>query len=296
MTRHDTDRSLAGKTAVVTGATQGIGLAAATELARRGARVVITARDPRRGEAARSAIVAACGHDQVTVVDVDFASMASMRAGAQAVRAQTDRIHILLNNVGALFMERGLSADGLELTVATNHLGYFLWTHELIELVKGSAPARIVNVSSVTHRGARGVAFDDLQRTRGYNGFAVYGETKLMNILFTVELARRLSGTGVTVNCLHPGVIASGFGTNNTGLTGFITKHISPILFSSTEKGARTSIWACTAPELAGTTGRYFVACKEAKPTKAAVDLEAAARLWQVSEELCGITSLVGRA
>lgn len=281
--------SLSGKTAVVTGATQGIGLAAAEAFARMGARVIITARDAKKGEAAKQAIMKAGGHDKVDVVDVDFASLASMRAGAAAVRGKADRIHILLNNVGAVFMERQLSKDGLELTFATNHLGYFLWTHELLDLVKGGAPARIVNVSSAAHQAARGVDFDDLQRARGYSGFPVYGESKLMNILFTAELARRLAGSGVTVNSLHPGVIASGFGTNNKGILGFATRHLSPIFLTSPEKGARTSIWACTAPELAGTTGRYFSSCKEAKPTKAALDMAAAARLWRVSEELCGI-------
>jgi NAD(P)-dependent dehydrogenase (short-subunit alcohol dehydrogenase family) len=291
-----TKSSLSGKTAVVTGATQGIGLAAAEAFARMGARVIITARSAERGEAAKQAIKRAGGHDEVEVVDVDFASMASMRSGAAAVRELTDRIHILLNNVGAVFMERQLSKDGLELTFATNHLGYFLWTHELLDLVKGAAPARIVNVSSSAHRAVRGVDFDDLQRRRSYSGFPVYAESKLMNILFTRELARRLEGSGVTVNCLHPGVIASGFGTNNTGVLGFVTRHLSPIFLTSPQKGARTSIWACTAPELAGTTGRYFSLCKEAKPTKAATDMAAAARLWELSEEICGIRPSVSAA
>ena len=285
-----TNTSLAGKTAVVTGATQGIGLAAAEAFARMGARVVITARSAAKGEAARQAIMKAGGHDKVDVVDADFASMASIRAGAAAVRAKVDRIHILLNNVGAVFMERAESQDGLELTFATNHIGYFLWTRELLDLVKAGGPARIVNVSSAAHQAVRGVDFDDLQRRRGYKGFPVYAESKLMNILYTVELARRLEGSGVTANSLHPGVIASGFGTNNKGLLGFATRHLSPIFLTSPEKGARTSIWACTAPELAGTTGRYFSSCKEATPTKAARDAAAAARLWRVTEEICGIT------
>lgn len=287
--------SLAGKTAVVTGATQGIGLVAAEAFARMGARVVITARDAARGEAARQQILKACGHDKVDVVDVDFASMASIRSGAAAVRAKVDRVHILLNNAGAVFMERGLSKDGLELTFATNHIGYFLWTHELLDLVKAGAPARIVNVSSAAHTAAaRGVDFDDVQRTKGYSGFPVYAESKLMNIHYTRELARRLDGSGVTVNCLHPGVIASGFGTNNKGILGFATKHLSPLFLTSPEKGARTSIWACTAPEVAGTTGKYFSSCKEAKPSKHALDAAAAQRLWRLSEETCGLT--VGQA
>lgn len=284
-----TNTSLAGKTAVVTGATQGIGLVAAEAFARMGARVVITARSAEKGEAARQRIMRAAGHDKVDVVAADFASMASIREGAAAVRAKVDQIHILLNNAGAVFSERAESKDGLELTFATNHIGYFLWTHQLLDLVKAGAPARIVNVSSAAHQAARVVDFDDLQRTRSYTGFSVYAESKLMNIHYTAELARRLEGSGVTVNSLHPGVIASGFGTNNKGLLGFATRHLSPIFLTSPEKGARTSIWACTAPELAGTTGRYFSSCKEATPSKAARDVAVAKRLWRVTEELCGL-------
>jgi NAD(P)-dependent dehydrogenase (short-subunit alcohol dehydrogenase family) len=278
-------------TVVVTGATQGIGLVAAEAMAAMGAQTIITARDAARGEKARAHIVAAAGHDDVHVVDVGFASMASIRQGAAQVRGLTDRVHVLLNNVGAIFTERAMSRDGLELTFATNHIGYFLWTHELLDVVKGSAPARIVNVSSLAHRAASGVAFDDLERRRGYSGIGVYGETKLMNILFTRALARRLDGTGVTVNAIHPGAIASGFGTNNTGVFGFATRHLGRFVLATPEKGARTSIYVCTSPDVAGTTGAYFANCRRAKTSRVAEDDAAAARLWELSETVCGIRS-----
>ncbi len=287
--------SLSGKTVVVTGATQGIGLVAAKAMAAMGAQTIITARDASRGARAKDDIVAAAGHDKVHVVDVDFASMASIRQGAAQVRSLTDRVHVLLNNAGAIFTDRAESQDGLELTFATNHIGYFLWTHELIDVLKASAPARIVNVSSLAHRAARGVAFDDLERRRGYNGIAVYSETKLMNILFTRELARRLDGSGVTVNALHPGAIASGFGTNNQGLFGFATKHLGRFVLLNPEQGAQTSIYLCTSPEVAGTTGKYFAKKKIASTSRAAQDDVAAARLWSLSEELCGLRASPGQ-
>lgn len=279
--------SMSGKTVVVTGATQGIGLAAACAIAKMGARLILTARDAARGEAAKAEVKAA-GRGEVDVVLVDFGSMASIRAGAAAVRALTSRIDVLLNNAGAVYMERQLSKDGHELTFAVNHLGYFLWTQELLDVVKAAAPSRIVNVSSDAHKAAtRGVTFDDLKRERGYSGFPAYAESKLMNILFTRELARRLDGTGVTTNSLHPGAIATGFGQNNKGVLGFVTRHLSKYVLPTPEQGARTSIYLCTSPDVAGTTGRYFANCKEAKPTRFGVDDAAAQRLWALSEALC---------
>lgn len=278
---------LAGKTAVVTGATQGIGLESAKALAAMGARVIITARDVTRGEAAK-ALVAAAGNAQVDLVIVDFASMASIRAGAAELKTKTSRIDILLNNAGAVFMERGLTNDGLELTFGTNHIGYFLWTTELLDLIKHSAPARIVNVSSMAHTMARnGLDFDDIvERKKSYAGMAAYGESKLCNIMFSNELARRLDGTGVTVNSLHPGVIASGFGTNNKGVFGWATKHLSPLFLTSPAKGAATSVYLCSSPEVAGTTGRYFKDKQETKTTRFAVDEAGARKLWALSEEV----------
>ncbi len=278
-----------GKTVVVTGATQGIGYAAALALARMGARVVITARDRGRGETA-AAEISADARVPVELVLCDFASMASIREGAAAVLERCDRLHVLLNNAGALFLERRTSVDGLELTFATNHLGYFLFTALLLERIRQSAPARIVNVASAAHRLARrGPSFDDLARERGYRGFPVYGETKLMNILFTRELARRLAGSGVTANSLHPGVIASGFGTNNRGVLGWLMRHATRYFFSTPEEGARTSVYLASSPEVEGVTGKYFASCREVRPRPQAEDDEAARRLWALSEQLTGL-------
>ena len=284
------DTSMSNKTVVVTGATQGIGLEAAKEFARRGARVIITARDVTRGEKAVAEISAAGeGRVVVDVVACDFASIASIRAAAAQIKLRTDRIDVLLNNAGAVYMERGESVDGHELTFAVNHLGYFVLTDELLDLIKLSAPARIVNVASDAHQAARsGINFDDLERKRGYSGFVVYGETKLMNILYTRELARRLAGSGVTANCLHPGVIASGFGTNNRGLLGWATRKLGPHFLITPAKGAQTSIWLCTSKDVDGVTGQYFAKCKVAKTTRHGRDDDAARRLWELSERIAG--------
>jgi NAD(P)-dependent dehydrogenase (short-subunit alcohol dehydrogenase family) len=280
-------QTMAGKTVLVTGATQGIGLAAAKAIAALGARLVITARDEARGRAAAAEVDAAASTGTTTeLVMADFSSMQSIRAAAAAVSERCARLDVLLNNAGAVYSERRESADGLELTFATNHIGYFLFTNLLLELLRRSAPARIVNVASAAHRVAKGVAWDDLERRRGYHGFRVYGETKLMNVLFTRELARRLEGSGVTANCLHPGVITSGFGKNARGLLGWATRHLGPLFLTGVEKGARTSVYLCTAPEVAGVSGRYFARCREARPTRHARDDEAARRLWELSARL----------
>lgn len=278
-----------GKTVLVTGATQGIGYEAARAIARMGARVILTARDRTRGERAASTISAEAGAS-VELVLCDLSSMASIRAAAAEVRERATQLHVLLNNAGALYLERRESVDGLELTFATNHLGYFLLTRLLQDLLEQSAPARIVNVASAAHRVARrGPSFDDLERRRGYSGFRVYGETKLMNILFTRELARRLAGTRVTANSLHPGVIASGFGTNNRGVLGWLMRHATRYIFATPEEGAATSIYLCTSPEVEGVTGKYFASCREVRPRPQAEDDQAARRLWELSERLTGL-------
>lgn len=284
------DNSMSAKTVVVTGATAGIGLEAAKEFARRGARVMITARDEAKGEKAVAEITSAGeGRVLVEAVACDFSSISSIRAAAAIIKQRTDRIDVLLNNAGAVNMERSKSADGLELTFAVNHIGYFVFTDELLDLIKLSAPSRVVNVASDAHKAARkGVTFDDLERTRGYAGFSVYGETKLMNILYTRELARRIAGSGVTVNCLHPGVIASGFGLNNKGFFGWVVSTFGPWVLLKPAQGAQTSIFLCASPEVEGVTGGYFAKNKIAKTTRFGDDAEAARRLWDISEAIAG--------
>jgi NAD(P)-dependent dehydrogenase (short-subunit alcohol dehydrogenase family) len=279
---------MTGKTAVVTGANSGIGKQTALSLARAGARVVITARDPVRGRDAVSDIRSRSGNESVDLVVFDLGNLASVRTGAAEILALCDRIDVLVNNAGIVLSERRPSADGLEATFAVNHLGPFLLTELLLDRIKQSAPARIVNVASTAHKGARsGLDFGDLQSTKRYSGMQVYSRSKLANIYFTSELARRLDGTGVTANCLHPGTVATGYGRDGdtSGFLAFGLKLAAPF-FLSPEKGARTSVYLASSPEVSTTSGKYFVKCKPRLPSKAARDDAAAKRLWEVSDVL----------
>jgi len=277
-----------GKTVVVTGGNSGIGKETARALAGSGARVVITARDKARGESAVADLRAGGGRGQVDLVVFDLGDLASVRSGAEHVLGSCDRIDVLVNNAGVVLSERRETVDGYEATFAVNHLGPFLLTTLLMARIEQSAPARIVNVASTAHKGARhGLDFDDLQATKHYRGMQVYSHSKLANIYFTTELARRLQGAGVTANCLHPGTVRTGYGRDgdSTGLLALGLK-ISQPFFLSPEKGARTSIYLASSPEVAGVSGQYFVKCKPKRPSKAARDDDAARRLWTVSEQL----------
>jgi NAD(P)-dependent dehydrogenase (short-subunit alcohol dehydrogenase family) len=279
---------MTGKTVVITGANSGIGLETAVALAKAGAKTVITARDRSRGDAAVAAIRARSGHDDVELVVFDLGNVASTRQGALTILERCDRIDVLVNNAGVVLSDRRETVDGLEETFAVNHLGPFVLTELLLDRIKGSAPARIVNVASTAHKGARkGLDFDDLQSTSRYGGMQVYSKTKLANIYFTTELARRLDGTGVTVNCLHPGTVATGYGRDgdSSGVLAFGLKVIKPFILSA-EQGARTSIYLASSPDVAGVTGKYFVKCKARNPSAAARDDGAAQKLWKVSEEI----------
>jgi NAD(P)-dependent dehydrogenase (short-subunit alcohol dehydrogenase family) len=264
---------MSGKTVVITGGNSGIGLETAVALARAGATTVITARDKARGEAAVADIRARAGNDRVDVVVFDLASLASVRQGAADILARCPRIDVLVNNAGLVLGERQETADGFEATFGTNHLGPFLLTELLLDRIKASAPARIVNVASTAHKGARGgLAFDDLQATRRYSAMNAYSKSKLANIYFTTELARRLDGTGVTVNWDTSGVFRFGLSV------------IQPFVLNA-EKGARTSVYVASSPDIEGVTGKYFVKCQVRSPSRAARDDTAAAKLWKVSEE-----------
>lgn len=279
--------SMDGKVCLVTGATRGIGRVAARELARMGATVLVTARDPGRGRDTAEEIRRDTGRE-VAVLPADLASQASVRALAAEVRRRTDRLHVLLNNAGAIYTTRQLSPDGHELTLALNHLGYFLLTNLLLDLLRSGAPSRVVNVASAAHRRGR-IDWDDLQGEQRYGGgWKAYSQSKLANILFTRELARRLQGSGVTANCLHPGVVATGFGHNNRTLFGTLVKLAAP-LFISPARGADTAVWLATAPEVAGVSGEYFARRRPVPSTRAGQDPEAARRLWEVSERLTGL-------
>lgn len=270
-------QELAGKTAVVTGATSGIGKAAAEGLARLGARVVIVARDPSRGEAARAAL----GPDAGLVL-ADLSRPAEVRRGAGEIAATCPRVDLLLNNAGAFFRERHVTPDGLEATFATNHLAYFLLTNLLLGRLAAAGTARVVNVASEAHRGAR-LKFDDLEMAAGYSGFKAYGKSKLMNVLFTYELARR-APAGVTANAVHPGVVATGIVRDTPGPIRFLWG----LVFKSAERGARTSLHVCASPALEGVTGKYFEDCRERRSSPESYDEDAARRLWEVSESRTG--------
>jgi NAD(P)-dependent dehydrogenase (short-subunit alcohol dehydrogenase family) len=277
-----------GKTVLITGGSSGLGKETAVGLASMGARVVITARDPERGEAARIDIARRSGNEHVEVLLADMASLAAIHALAAGYNAGHERLDVLINNAGAYHTHRTTTGDGFETTFGVNHLGYVLLTRLLLERLKASAPARIVNVSSRAHEGQT-MDFDDLQSERGYKGMRTYGRSKLANLLFTYELARRLEGTGVTANALHPGVVATGFGKNNAGLTRtlFSILHVAgrPWIITPAE-GAATSIYLASSPDVEGVSGRYFARSRERASSAASHDIEAARRLWDVSEAM----------
>ena len=281
-----------GRQLLITGATNGIGLAAARALAARGAGLAIVARSASRGRDAAARISAAGGSGvRVDVLEADLSSLASVRRLAAEVLDRYARLDVLINNAGAMFATRQLTEDGIEATWAVNHLAPFLLTTLLLDRLEASAPARIVTTASDAHKGAQ-IPFDDLGAQRSYRarGFGRYGESKLANILFTAELARRLTGTGVTATCFHPGLVASGFNRNNGWLLSAAMTMLRP--FSRTpEKGADTLVWLVESSEVAGLSGGYYVDRRQVDPSAAARDLEVARRLWQLSEEQVGVSA-----
>ncbi len=273
-----------GKIVVVTGGTSGIGQVAAAELARQGARIILIARDRDRAAQALADAGRAGPGLAHRAVYANLASIAETRRVAAQLASVEPRIDVLINNAGALFNRRQLSPDGLEMTFAVNHMAYFVLTEGLRPVLAASAPARIVNTASGAHRGAS-LDFDDLQSERGYSGFQVYGRSKLCNILFTRELARRLEGTGVTANSLHPGFVATRFGDGSGGLMQAVMP-LAKLGAISPKKGAETIVYLASSPEVASTSGLYFYQCKPDTPSAAAQDDAAASRLWAESDRL----------
>ncbi|HET8724927.1 MAG TPA: SDR family oxidoreductase [Anaeromyxobacteraceae bacterium] len=277
------EAGLDGRVVLVTGATNGIGLEIARGLARAGARVLLAGRDPARGEAAaRSVAEGAAGTAEP--LTADLSSRSQVLALAREVRSRTGRLDVLVNNAGAIFDSRRLSADGFEMTWALNHLSYFLLTCELLPLVAAAPGGRIVNVASSAHRSGR-IDFDDLQGERRWTMWKAYAQSKLANVLFTRELARRLRGSPITANAVHPGAIASGFGREHRGLFGKLVAIGAPLL-GTPERGARTPLLLATSPSFAGVTGGYFSGGRQRTPAPAARDDAAALRLWQISEAM----------
>lgn len=280
---------LAGKTCLVTGATSGIGEVTARRLAQQGAAVTIVGRSAERAAATAARIKTATGAD-VEVLLADLSSLAELHRLADEFLARHDRLDVLINNAGAVFTKRAESADGIEMTWALNHMSYFVLTDLLLGALRAAPAARVVNVSSDAHRGAT-INFDDPQLKRGFSGWRAYGQSKLANILFTNELARRLSGSNVTANSLHPGFVASGFGHNNSGLLSLLIGLAQRVAAISPEAGAETTVYLATSPEVAGVRGQYFVKCQAVKPAPAAQDAGAATRLWALSEALASTSA-----
>jgi NAD(P)-dependent dehydrogenase (short-subunit alcohol dehydrogenase family) len=281
------DKPMKGRVCLVTGATSGIGKATAQALAGMGATVAVVGRNQEKTQAVVDEIKRTTGNTDIDSVVADLSIQQQVRVLAESILARYPRLHILVNNAGAINRTRSLSADGIEMTFAVNHLAYFLLTNLLLDRLKADAPARIVNVSSDAHKGAM-IPFGDLANERRYRGFKVYGQSKLANILFTYELARRLEGSGVTANCLHPGVIATGFGHNDGGLLSLGLRLAVPFL-KKPEQGAETSIYLASSPEVEGMSGQYFVDKKPIKSAPASYDEEAARRLWDISSEMTGL-------
>jgi NAD(P)-dependent dehydrogenase (short-subunit alcohol dehydrogenase family) len=281
--------SMKNKTVLLTGANSGIGKVAALALAREGATLVMVSRDRGRGEAALNEVRAQSGNVKVELMLADLSVMAQVRRLADEYRRGHDRLHVLINNAGGMIGERRLTEDGYEATLAGNHLGPFLLTNLLLDLLKRSAPARVVNVASTAARRGR-IDFDDLHFGRGYSQLKSYACSKLANLLFTRELTRRLDGTGVTSVAIHPGVVRTGFGETTSGFMHVLIKIGAPFLLSP-ERGADTLIWAATAAEAQALNGAYVVRRKVRTPPPLARDDELAKKLWDVSAELTKLES-----
>jgi len=280
-----------GKICLITGATSGIGWESARALAAQGATVALVGRDAERAEKAVAAIRSATGSVLVESYLADLSAQAEVQRLAQEFRARHDRLDVLINNAGAMFPRRRESVDGIEMTLALNHLAPFLLTNLLLDTLKASALSRIVTVSSGAHLGAR-VYFDDLQFTRRYGPWRAYGQSKLMNVLFTNELARRLAGSNVTANALHPGFVASNFGKRGSEFWAAAFTLMRPFMISA-EQGAQTVVYLASSPEVEGVTGGYYANCRPARSSDLARDEAVARRLWEVSERLTGLPTTV---
>src|SRR5918995_668077 len=291
MERPETEKpgsAMDDKVCLITGATSGIGKATAMGLASIGASVVMVGRDRGRGEAALAEIKEGSSNASVDLMLADLSSQEDIHRLADEFKEAYPRLDVLINNAGVIRGRRVTTADGLETTFAVNHLAYFLLTNLLLDVLEASAPSRIVNVASGEQRNGT-IDFDDLQGEKGYKTAKAYGQSKLANVLFAYELARRLEGTGVSVNCLHPGAgVRTNLGSGVSGIFGFTVRALTPLM-KSPEKGAQTSIYLASSPEVEGLSGRYFVKKAEARSSEVSHDERIARRLWQGS---AGITSL----
>ncbi|MEM6460276.1 MAG: SDR family oxidoreductase [Pseudomonadota bacterium] len=277
------------KNALITGATSGIGKAAARKLAQTGAKLTLVGRNAGKLERTIDEIRRESGNDAIDGLTADLASVSEVRTLADAYRNRHDSLHVLLNNAGAIFTARTMTREGIERTIALNHLAYFELSRQLLDLMRKSAPARIINVASQLHEKGE-INFADIGLSKGYAPIKAYAQSKLANVMFTFELARRLSDDGITVNALHPGMVASGFGKNNTGLvgrtTGLVLGTLQRIIGVSAEEGADTAVYLATAPEVAGETGQYWNKRKVTGTSAISLDSDQCARLWDLSENM----------
>ncbi|MGZ3451605.1 MAG: SDR family oxidoreductase [Polyangiales bacterium] len=277
---------LEGKVFLLTGATEGIGKAAALDFAKRGATLVLVGRNPEKTERVAAELKKDSGNERIEILLGDLSRVSEMRRIAHEFKAKHDRLDVLVNNAGAIFTSRKLSADGYEMTFALNHLAYFVVTMELLDVLKKTPGARIVNTSSGAHAQGRLDLDDVVRREKSYSSFEVYGSSKLANILFTRELARRLEGSGVVTNCFHPGFVQTGFGANNDGAIAALIKVGASLFARTPQKGAETLVWLATSPEAARFDGEYFMDKKLGRRTKRARDEALGKRLWDLTEGL----------
>ncbi len=274
------------KVILITGANSGIGKATAELLAKKQATIYLVCRNQSKGETARKEIIQKTGNDNIHLRICDLSSMESIKEYGLKLRAELSHIDVLINNAGAMFGSRLESSDGLEMTFALNHIGYFLHTHYLLDLVRKGEDKRIVNVSSMGHKMIQKIDFDDLQFQKNYKQMYVYCQSKLFNIYFTQILAERLKEENITVNCLHPGVIGSNFGSGGSTIFKTLMSIARPFL-TSTKKGAATSVYLASSDEVNDISGAYFDKCKIASITPLAKDRDAAHKIWNISMEMC---------
>ncbi len=281
--------NMTGKICLVTGGNSGIGKATAIGLAKTGATVVVVSRNKEKGQTATTDIIAKSGNKNVELIQADLSSQSSIHQLVDEFKTRHEKLHLLINNAGVYLTKRTETEDGLESTFATNHLGPFLLTSLLLDILKASAPSRIVNVTSDAHKGAK-IDFDDLQGEKRFSGWQAYGQSKLAMILYTHELAKRLEGSGVTVNSAHPGVVRTNFAKNNGGLVMLGFRFLG-MFFISPESAAKRILYVAMSPDLEGVTGKYFTKMHEVRSSQESYDDDSAKRLWQVSEQLTRLAS-----
>jgi len=276
------------KVCIVTGSNSGIGKETALALAKMGAWVIMVVRNPERGEKARFEILSQSGSNTVDLMVCDVSSMGSIRHFAESFRQKYDRLDVLINNAGAVFNKQEITVEGFERTLAVDYLGPFFLTHQLMDLLKSSAPSRVINVTSGLHRSGK-ISFDDLQSEKSFNGMKVYANAKLMVLMFTYELARRLEGTGVTVNALEPGFVATNLGRSSGSLrSAILFKMVRPMQINA-KKGAETSVYLASSDEVKGVTGKCFAKMHETTTAPISHDQQLQKQLWDKTVELIGL-------